>query len=101
MLFSDPVAAGDTIPVGSTYYRYGNSNYRVRPLEKSVVSRIESRLNNIRLGQAKVRDDGWLEWSVDVKFLAVGENLLSFRVQGLEAGRAESISIECLELDVE
>jgi hypothetical protein len=101
VLFSDPGAAGDTIPVGSTYYRYGNSNYRVRPLAKSVVNRIESRLNNIRLGQAEVRDDGWLEWSVDVKFLAVGENLLSFRVQGLEAGHTESISIECLEIDVE
>jgi hypothetical protein len=101
VLFSDTRAGGDKIPVGATHYRYGNGNYRVRPLAKSDVSRIESRLNNIRLGPAEVRDDGWLEWSVDVKFLAVGENLLSFRALGLEAGRAELISIECLELDVE
>ena len=33
--------------------------------------------------------------------LAPGENLLCFRAPGLEAGRAESISIECVELDVE
>jgi hypothetical protein len=73
----------------------------VRPLAKSDVSKIESRLNNIRLGLAKVSDEGWLEWDVDAKFLAVGENLLSFRALGLEAERAEAISIECLELDVE
>jgi hypothetical protein len=100
VLFSDPGAEGETIPVGSTLYRYGNGNYRVRPLGKSAVSGIELRLNNVRLGLAEVRGDGWLEWEVDAKVLAAGENLLCFRALGLEVGRAESISIECVELDV-
>ncbi len=101
VLFSDPGADGDKIPAGSTHYRYGNRNYRVSLLGKADVSRIESRLNNVRLGLAEVRDDGWLEWSVNENVLAPGENLLCFRAPGLEAGRAESISIECVELDVE
>ncbi|MDB4632415.1 hypothetical protein OAG35_00810, partial [bacterium] len=101
VLFSDPGAAGEKIPVGSTLYRYGNGNYRVSPLGKADVSRIELRLNNIRLRTAEVRDDGWLEWNVDAEVLAREENLLCFRAPGLEVGRAESISIECVELDVE
>ena len=100
VLFSDPGAEVETIPVGSTLYRYGNGNYRVRPLGKSAVREIELRLNNVRLGTAEVREDGWLEWDVDAKVLAPGENLLCFRALGLEVGRAESISIECVELDV-
>lgn len=101
VLISAPTARGERIPAGSLKYRYGGGSPKVLPLAKADVSEIEVRLNNIRLGTPEVQQDGWLTWEVERAALAGGENLICLRAPQIPIGRAESITIEAVELDLE
>ena len=50
------------------------------PAAKGIEDQIEVRVNNIFLGTPTMVEEGWLVFTVQPKFLAVGDNLVGVRV---------------------
>ena len=55
------------------------------PAAKGIEDQIEVRINNILLGTPIV-EEGWLVFTIQPKFLAVGDNLVGVRVTGCGRG---------------
>ena len=73
--------------------------YQNSPLAKGSERLIETRINNIPLGPAAVKE-GWLIFPVDPRQLAAGDNLVGVRVTSRPPSTRGEIVIEKLELHV-
>lgn len=102
ILLSDPSAvalpAGDRLEPTLLWTYTGHPQTNVPPA-KGVEGRIEARINNILLDKPNVVG-GWLEFPVQVKQMAVGDNLIGLRHSHQLADRTEQLLIEKVELEV-
>ena len=102
ILFSDPSTEGindnETIDQAMISEFWGMPKLFTSPPKNNIAEVIEVRINNCLLPKPKI-NNGWLVFTTNPIYLAVGENLVSVLIHGRKISDPE-ISIEKVELHV-
>ncbi len=70
-------------------------------LARAYLDHLEVRMSNVSIGTVQVRNDGWLGWSIEKEILTHGKNLITIRMVETAPEKAETVRVECVELDVQ